>query len=136
MDIPTEIQLPSACLVSLHTPARTQEDTLHIPAYEHPDKRACKITHIHTYLHPYTHSCIHACTDEASTGINRDACAQTHRRTEAQAHYSTPSMRHAQNHNVVPWSQAHSTHAYIGWHYLSNATCLMRPRVFSTALCV
>ena len=24
----------------------------------------------------------------------------------------------------------------LGWHYLSNATCLMRPQVFSTALLV
>ena len=22
------------------------------------------------------------------------------------------------------------THTYIGWHYLSHATCLIRPRVF------
>ena len=42
----------------------------------------------------------------------------------------TPGLRDAQLGGV------RKVIAGIGWHYLSDATCLMRPHVFSTALLV
>ena len=37
---------------------------------------------------------------------------------------------------ITPWRSGVAETCRIGWHYLSNATCLMQPHLFSTALLV
>ena len=81
----------------------------------------CVYIYIYIYIHTYTY--IYA----AGTGD----CA---RWSETNKHTgeSRPPWQADHNPCLVMWaSTRHSQNGVvIGWHYLSNATCLMRPRLF------
>ena len=77
----------------------------------------CHIIVCHIIIYIYTHIYIYICTP-------------TYIYIYIHTHIHTYIHKHIISHHIIPHSESRLTLVELGWHYLSNATCLIRPHVF------